>query len=70
MYFFFVSALQQKLIWIYQKNKGKKYAGSMNHLEGINIVFKKYIWFLDDRNVQEKYTGVSETAPAASEPCS
>lgn len=39
MHFFFISALPHKLIWIYQKNREKKYAGSMNHLEGINILF-------------------------------
>lgn len=54
MHLFLISALQHKFIWIYQKNRGEKYAGSMNHLEGINILFKKYIWFSDNRNVHEK----------------
>lgn len=26
----------------------------MNHLKDINILFKKYIWFSDGKNVQEK----------------
>ena len=54
MHLFFISALQQRLTCSYQKDRKGKYAGSMNHLKDKNMLLKNYIWFSDDRNVQEK----------------
>jgi len=54
MHLCFIPALQQRLSCSYQEDRKGKSAGSMNHLKDKNTCFKKYIWFSDDRNVQEK----------------